>query len=249
MVKVTYWTIRYSFIRAMAKVDPVRRAEIGREKRARTRAQLIAAANALFARQSVESVTIDDVVSEAGVAKGTFYVHFENLRELIAAVADELVRSVDEMLQPGRLSLDEPALRIALRCGRFIDRTLGDPAWGSLLANMVMAAPKGGESACRHLLEDLQKLSRGSPNGGISPELGLEVVVGIMLQLLRALGERRLSSRDREAAIGAILRAIGLDARRVKSVLARVPAPQHDVPPVEPKPSKKRPQRFSGRAA
>ena len=107
--KVIYWTIGYSFIRAMAKVDPVRRAEIGREKRARTRAQLIAAANALFARQSVESVTVDDVVSEAGVAKGTFYVHFENLRELIAAVADELVRSFDEMLQPGRLSLPRRA--------------------------------------------------------------------------------------------------------------------------------------------
>ena len=59
-----------------------------------------------------------------------------------------------------------------------------------------------------------------------------------MLQLLRALGERRLSSRDREAAIGAILRAIGLDARQVKSVLARLPAPQHDALPVEPKPSR-----------
>ncbi len=36
----------------MANVDPVRRAEIGREKRARTRAQLIAAAHALLARQN-----------------------------------------------------------------------------------------------------------------------------------------------------------------------------------------------------
>src|SRR4029453_11852468 len=135
-----------------------------------------------------ESVTIDDVFLEAGVAKGTFYGHFETLRGLIAAVADDLVRSFDEMLQPGRLSLDEPALRIAFACGRFIDRALGDPAWGSLLANMVTAAPKGGESARHHLFEDLQRLSRGLPNGGISPELGLEVVVGIMLQLRRALG-------------------------------------------------------------
>ena len=38
----------------MANIDPVRRAEIGREKRARTRAQLIAAASALFARRAVE---------------------------------------------------------------------------------------------------------------------------------------------------------------------------------------------------
>ena len=65
----------------MANVDPIRRAEIGREKRTRTRAQLIAAARSLFARQAVESVTVDDVVREAGLAKGTFYVHFEDLRD------------------------------------------------------------------------------------------------------------------------------------------------------------------------
>lgn len=46
----------------MAKIDTIRRAEIGREKRARTRALLIAAAHSLFARQAVESVTVDDVV-------------------------------------------------------------------------------------------------------------------------------------------------------------------------------------------
>lgn len=68
----------------MANVDPVRRAEISHEKRARTRARLIAAAHALFARQAVESVTVDDVMKEAGVAKGTFYVHFDDLRSLTA---------------------------------------------------------------------------------------------------------------------------------------------------------------------
>ena len=74
----------------MANINPIRRAEIGREKRARTRAQLVTAANSLFASQAVESITVDDVVREAGVAKGTFYVHFDSLEALIAAVAEEL---------------------------------------------------------------------------------------------------------------------------------------------------------------
>ena len=91
----------------MANVDPIRRAEIGREKRARTRAQLAAAARSLFGRRPVESVTVDDVVEEAGVAKGTFYVHFEDLSALTAAVADELVRTFDELLQPQRVSMPD----------------------------------------------------------------------------------------------------------------------------------------------
>jgi AcrR family transcriptional regulator len=208
----------------MANVDPIRRAEIGREKRARTRAQLVAAARSLFRKQPVESVTVDDVVREAGVAKGTFYVHFDHLQALTTAVADELVKSIDDLLQPVRLSLKEPADRIAFGCCCFIDKAFSDPGWAAVVARMGMASAIGGESARRHLLEDLCQLSRGSP-GSLSPVLGLEIVVGAILQLSSAIGEGRLSWRDRNAAIGAILRAIGLDARRVKSVLARLPEP------------------------
>ncbi|MGP8122771.1 MAG: TetR/AcrR family transcriptional regulator [Xanthobacteraceae bacterium] len=208
----------------MANVDPIRRAEIGREKRARTRAQLVAAASALFARQAVESVTVDDVVREAGVAKGTFYVHFNDLRELTAAVADELLKAIDELLQPVRLSIDDPALRIAYGCSCFIDRALADPGWAGVTARMAAAAATVGEGARRRLLEDIRRYVKALPRGGISAELGLEVVVGIMLQVLNAIAEGRLSSGHREGALAAILRAIGLDARQVKSVLARLPA-------------------------
>ena len=83
----------------MAKVNLERRAEIGQEKRAHTRAQLVAAASALFAQRSWASVTIDDLVREAGVAKGTFYVHFEDMHALTVAVAGDLIHSFDEMIQ------------------------------------------------------------------------------------------------------------------------------------------------------
>ena len=208
----------------MAKVDPIRRAEIGREKRARTRAQLVAAASSLFARQTVESVTVDDVVKEAGVAKGTFYVHFEDLRALAAAVAQDLVQSFDDLLQPGRLAISEPALRIAFGCSCFIDKTLNDPAWARVVARMATSAPNGLEFARSRFFEDMRRFSEGLPQGRTSPEVSREIVVGMMLQLLGAFGDGRLSRRHREDAIGAILRAIGLDAKQVKSVIARLPA-------------------------
>jgi AcrR family transcriptional regulator len=209
----------------MANINPARRAEIGREKRARTRAELVAAANSLFAKQAVESVTVDDVVREARVAKGTFYVHFDGLDALTGAVAEELVQYFDEILQAGRLSLADPALRIAFGCSSFIDKALVDPRWASLVARMAAAAPKGGELLRSRLFEDLQQFSKGLPDDGVRAELKLEIVVGIMLQLMRALGEGRLSKLDRDAAVGVILRAIGLNARQAKSVLAHVSAP------------------------
>jgi len=218
----------------MANVNPIRRAEIGREKRARTRAQLVSAAHSLFARQAVESVTVHDVVKEAGVAKGTFYVHFNDLQALTTAVADELVQSIDNLLQPGRLSLSEPAFRIAFGCCCFIDKALTDPGWANVLARMTAGAPKGGEIARRHLFKDLSELSKGL-RVSISPALSLEIVVGIMIQLVGAFGEGRLSWQDREPAIAAILRAIGLDARQAKSVLARLPFPPEGALPTVPR--------------
>jgi AcrR family transcriptional regulator len=206
----------------MANIDPIRRAEIGREKRTRTRAQLVAAAGALFARQAVESVTVDDVVREAGVAKGTFYVHFKDLPELTAAVVDGLVKVIDDLLQPMRLSIDDPALRIAFGCSCFIDRALADPGWAGVAARMAAATATVGEVARRRLLEDIKRYVK-SHGGAISAELALEVVIGIVLQVFAAIAEGRLSSRHREGVIAAVLRAIGLDARQVKSVLTRLP--------------------------
>ena len=231
----------------MANINPIRRAEIGREKRARTRAQLVAAANALFANQAPESVTIDDVVRKAGVAKGTFYVHFDGLEALTAAVADELVQTFDELLQPSRLSINDPVLRIAFGCSSFINKAQSDPRWAALVSRMAAAAPKGGELARRRLFEDLQQFTKGLPGDGGSPELSLEIVVGIMLQLMRALGEGRLSSLDRDAALGAILRAIGLSARQAKSVLARLSVPADGAIPDGPPPAKS--QRRAGTAS
>jgi hypothetical protein len=61
------------------------------------------------------------------------------------------------------------------------------------------------------------------PQQETSLELSLEVALGIMLQLLVAISQGRLSGRDQKAAIGSILRAIGVASRQVKSTLAHLP--------------------------
>jgi hypothetical protein len=92
-----------------------------------------------------------------------------------------------------------------------------------MVARMANSAPKGFEVARGRFLEDMRRFSKGLPQGDVSPEVSLEIVAGMLLQLLGAFGEGRLSRRHREDAIGAILRAIDLNAKQVKSVIARLP--------------------------
>ena len=91
------------------RIDLARRAEIGREKRARTRAQIVEAAAMLLAERPPEALTVDAVVEAAGVAKGTFYYHFESIEELAAAVGEKLGESFDDLLAPARLGIEIPS--------------------------------------------------------------------------------------------------------------------------------------------
>ena len=209
----------------MAKVDLARRAQIGQEKRARTHAALVTAAKSLFALRSIESVTIDEIVAEAGLAKGTFYTHFDDLDALTAAVADELVAAFDDLMQPARLAIADPLDRIAFGCNAFIEKALEDPGWAQVVTRMARFHPAVGEGTRSRLLEDLRRALKNVAGPAPSPDLALEIVVGLMLQALSAFAERRVSRDDREPTLAALLRALGADGRRIRSTLARLPKP------------------------
>ena len=209
----------------MAKVDLARRAQIGQEKRARTHAALVTAAKSLFALRSIESVTIDEIVAEAGLAKGTFYTHFDDLDALTAAAADELVAAFDDLMQPARLAIADPLDRIAFGCNAFIEKALEDPGWAQVVTRMARFHPAVGEGTRSRLLEDLRRALKNVAGPAPSPDLALEIVVGLMLQALSAFAEKRVSRDDREPALAALLRALGADGRRIRSTLARLPKP------------------------
>lgn len=65
----------------------------------RTRQALVDAALTLFDRDGLAAVSVDAVVAEAGVAKGTFYVHFRDrdtfLREIHRDLHDRLVLRIE----------------------------------------------------------------------------------------------------------------------------------------------------------
>lgn len=71
--------------------------ETGRkmEKGEKTKQKLFSAAAMLFNQYNFREVTVDRIVEEAGVAKGTFYIYFESKDALIAAFISDYVSKVD----------------------------------------------------------------------------------------------------------------------------------------------------------
>ncbi len=107
-----------------------------KEKADDTRARLFFAAAALFAEQGYHATTVDQIAKKAGVAKGTFFVHFPAK----SAVVTELVRIQTRAAKREREQLLAAGASPVARL-RATVMTLGERAGGSrTLSRAVLAA-------------------------------------------------------------------------------------------------------------
>src|SRR5271165_6475255 len=109
-------------------------------------------------------------------------------------------------------------LRVAFGCDAFIERALEDPAWGALVARMARSNPSVGETARGRLKEDLARVLDALPGGGLSVDLALEAAIGVVLQVLAAIGEGRLKGAVAQPAVGAVLGAIGIGKQQATTL-------------------------------
>lgn len=66
-----------------------------KERALETKNRLYAVADRLFTQYGFDDVSVDKIVEEAGLSKGTFYVHFESKDSLLVALISEYVEKVD----------------------------------------------------------------------------------------------------------------------------------------------------------
>ena len=206
----------------MAKIDLRRRAEIGRQRRAKSRAQIVEAARFLFTSRPIASVTIEDVTRQAQVAKGTFYSHFRSLDDLRAAVAVELSQTFEDLIDQSGLYAADPVARIGAGCAVFIGEAQRDPAWGALIARGACAFPTFA-SAVRECLKTNLRLAQSEERvASFSIEVGFDLVFGIILQAIRSASGARMSRADAKDVVQAILRALGVGREEADLALRRI---------------------------
>nr|AFK24507.1 transcriptional regulator [Actinoalloteichus caeruleus] len=70
------------------KGDEVARTKPGEQRRS----ELLDAAESRVLQDGIDSLTVDDITVGAGVAKGTFYLHFTNKDDLLGALRDRYVQ-------------------------------------------------------------------------------------------------------------------------------------------------------------
>jgi len=91
-----------------------------------TRSQLIEVATRLFAAQGYEDTSIDAVLREAGVSRGSLYHHFASKEALFEAVLEDVEAKVGERTLAATAGADGPVAALRAGCLEWI-RVAGDP--------------------------------------------------------------------------------------------------------------------------
>ncbi|TPI77694.1 MULTISPECIES: TetR/AcrR family transcriptional regulator [unclassified Mesorhizobium] len=193
----------------MAKVDLARRAEIGREKREKTRALILDAGTMLMAERPREAVTIDAVVEAAGVAKGTFYYHFQSIDELAAAVGEKLGESFDAVLGDARRALEDPLKRLSFAFTKFLEKAISDANWARLVVQSSQSRGEYARGVRTNLKADIAQAIVQERVSIRDAELAVDIVMGIWLQVTRGILDRGTRPEVTQQTVESVLRALG----------------------------------------
>ncbi len=194
------------------------RTRVGREKRARTRASILAAAFELFDAHGVERVTVDDVRDAAGLARGSFYNYFSTFEDMLkamaSAIADELNREQSYLFD----GLDDPAERICRNIQYSIARLTPDRSCSGVVVRVMplvgALTPHMRAHAETALAAAIAKGFIDVPTAAPAMDLGL----GLVVMLLRRAMTEGLTDNDIAASGLILLRAFGVPDARARAI-------------------------------
>jgi len=105
----------------------------GREDRARrTRAKIRQVAGELIVQKGIENTTVEEIATAAGIAKGTFYLHFRSKEDLILEYASRRLEHVKSVLPEILLKSTKEALH------EVVDAVVKGKDWHPVIVKIVV---------------------------------------------------------------------------------------------------------------
>lgn len=94
------------------------------DRRAETRAKLLAAARVLFVELGFADTATPDIVRKAGVTRGALYHHFKDKNDLFRALAEEEAQAISAHIDRETRSITDPERAMAVGSDAFFDAML-----------------------------------------------------------------------------------------------------------------------------
>ncbi|WP_427306155.1 TetR/AcrR family transcriptional regulator [Cupriavidus sp. H39] len=198
------------------------RQRVGAERRERMRGRLLNSALRLVASKGHATMSVDDVIREAEVSRGTFYKYFSSpdaiVRELTTEIANQIVRTVDPLVRGS----NDPA-RLVARGIRLASRlALHYPAVAGFLAHVGWPGDQG-PNMLEFVRTDIEDGFRQGRFTRMPMAIALNIVVGAVLGTIQRMQESDSREDYSEQAAAMALRALGIEAHSADEIARTLP--------------------------
>ncbi len=199
-------------------MQPSQRASIGLAKRERTRSSLIAAAYRVFARKEADAVTIDEIVAEAAIARGTFYNYFQTREEVLTAVAAALSDEMNHSIWAQSAQIEDPAARMAIAIRQFLHQAMRDATWGWVIVRSGLVAAPLSETIKMGVTTDLEAGIRLGRFQVVNQQAAIDLILGTGLMAMRSILGGHSEPDYPEQIAELILQTLGVEEGEAQSI-------------------------------
>lgn len=164
-------------------------------RKERRRRQFLDAAKEIFAEKGYPATTVDDIVARVEVARGTFYLYFEDKKAVLTALLSLFFEQIGERIH--RIDLEDaertPREQLRDNLRRLFELALEDPAMVRILLHHATGVDAGLDerldafyTALRRSFVD-ESLKQGQEIGLVRPgnrQVMVSIAMGASKQLL-----------------------------------------------------------------
>jgi len=198
-------------------------------RRTKTRQALVGAGLRLLSQRPIDAISIDDIVMEAGVAKGSFYNHFEDKEALARAVAALIRVEVEQAVSAANAGVDDPARRVARAVCVYLRHAVTDPMRAGVLQRIHTSVTYAAAPLNVGVMADVSAGLTGGRFAIPTAESGVLLIIGVaQVALTRACDEPRATSTIvlGQQLCGLMLRGLGLPTAEADAIAAQA---AHDI--------------------
>jgi AcrR family transcriptional regulator len=182
-------------------------------RRARTRAALLQAGEALFSAHAIDAVSIDDIVAAADVAKGSFYNHFPDKEALARTIAEAVRAELEAEIDHANQGLADPLQRMARAQAVVLRFTARDPQRARAMNRLFAGATLPQAPLNRGVRQDIEAGLAAGVFNGLTVEAGVLLAMGVAAiaaaRLLDPANPTPLPQLSRQMNLG-LLRGLGV---------------------------------------
>jgi AcrR family transcriptional regulator len=175
------------------------------ERQAR-RAQVLRHAKRIFARKGYHRTNVADIIARAGIARGTFYLYFQNKKDLFEELLEQVVGELTNRIERLRVGPEhpDPVQQLRDNLGRVLAYVLAERELTDILLNHSTGFDRELDEKIQDFYDRIAALIQRSLD------------LGIQMNLVRKSNTRATSY----AILGGIKEVIGMISRRRETAMS-----------------------------